>query len=267
MPNANNAHLNLQSFEEGLRSLAKESRNSGISDEDIVDRFYHRALGCLNKLPDEPGDDQLLCRYLTPKKFLWFASQKSLRFCKVAEFDDPRECFPPEDYDNSVRKILHELSLPPEQWDKNVWGKGEDWLVSCWTTINEHHDDSLIWHKYAEGPEGVGITIRYGQLKSLLRKNIDPIDVEQSIKAGLVNYKQPLRLLPFNKRLMFRNEAEVRFTFRHIQYTLDYHADVSGLLENFVLRFSQDAPEHHIEAVRSIWKKCGGSDHYQIPDG
>ena len=267
IPNTNNAHLDLQGFEEELRSMEAENRQLGVSDDDIAENFYHHALGYLNNPPDEPGNDDLICRFLTPKKFLWFVGSKYLRFCATQEFDDPRECSLPEDYDNSVRKILYECSLPASEWDNQVWRKSQQWLVSCWTIFNSYHDDNLIWHKYANGPEGVGITIRYGQLRDCLQKNIEQVDAEGSLKAGRVSYDFPIRLLPFNKRKMFRNEKEVRFACRNFQHTRDFRVDVSGVFKEFGLRFSPDAPEHHVEAAQRIWKECGGTERYQTPEG
>ncbi len=267
VPNLHNAHLDLEGFERELRNLAAESLQLGVNEEEIVESFYFRALSKLTNLPDEPGDGELVCRFLTPKKFLWFVSNKDIRFCSAQEFDDPKECSLPEDYENSVGKILCELDLPASEWENQIWSKSQDWLVSCWTVLRHHHDDNLIWHKYAEGSEGVGITIRYGQLKGYLKSNIDSVDVDGSMKAGRVSYEHPLRLLPFNKRRMFQSENEIRFSCRHFQHSRDVLVDISNIFTDFGLRFSPDAPDHHRQAVKRLWRESGGAERFQEPDG
>ncbi len=267
IPNPHNAHLDLYSFEDELRNIASESRKRGASDQEIVESFYLRALSELTNLPDEPDDEELVCRFLTPKKFLWFVSNKNIRFCSAQEFDDPKECSLPEDYENSVGKILYELDLPASEWENQIWSKGQDWLVSCWTALRNYNDDNLIWHKYAEGPEGVGITLRYGQLKGCLKSNIDAVDVDGSMKAGRVSYEHPLRLLPFNKRRMFQSESEIRFSCRHFQHSRDVLVDISNIFADFGLRFSPDAPDHHRQAVKRLWKESGGAERFQEPNG
>ena len=267
IPNAHNAHLRLDDFEDKLRALVKKSRQRGVGNKEIVERLYCHAVSNLTQSPDEPEDDRLVCRFLTPKKFLWFLSTKEIRFCSAQEFDDPRECSLPEDYENAVGKVLCEFKLPPSEWDNQILSKGQDWLVSCWTELNSCHDDNLIWHKYAEGPEGVGITIRYGQLKLCLKKGVERIDGRLRLTAGRVNYEYPLRILPFNKRRMFRRESEVRFACHPSQRARDLRVDISGVFKNFGLRFSPDAPDHHRQAVKKSWIESGGVDRFQEPDG
>ena len=124
----------------------------------------------------------------------------------------------------------------------------------------------LVWHKYADGQAGVGITIRYGQLKEHLQRHVDQILKDDSLISGKVGYGSPFRTLPFNKRPMFRNEKEVRFAFMRHPY-LDSHAvDVGDIFKNFGLRFSPDVPEHHFEAAMSLWIRCGGQDRFQRTD-
>jgi len=266
IPNPHNAHLDMQEFEIELRSIAAESRQIGRSEAEIIERFYFAALSRLTGLPSEPGDDELICRFLTPKKLLWFVSSKNIRFCSAQEFDDPKECSLPEDYENSIARVLHELDLSPREWENQKWQNGQVWLMSCWTALGSHHDDSLIWHKYAEGPEGVGITIRYGELRDFLKTGIDKIDADEQMRSGRVSYDFPLRTLPFSKRRMYRSENEVRFSFRHFQQARDAFMDVSEIFDRFGLRFSPDAPDHHRQAVKHLWLNCGGPERFQEPD-
>lgn len=267
IPNPHNAHLDMQDFETKLRAIAEKSRQKGQGEKEIIELFYLAAQGRLTKLPTEPADDELICRFLTPKKLLWFVSSKNIRFCSALEFDDPKECSLPEDYENSVARVLIDLDLSPREWENQKWQKGQDWLMSCWTALRSHHDDSLIWHKYAEGPEGIGITIRYGELKDFLKTGIDKLDADGQMRLGCVSYDFPLRTLPFNKRRMYRSENEVRFSLRHFQQARDAFIDVGEIFSKFGLRFSPDAPDHHRRAVKHLWQSCGGAERFQEPDG
>lgn len=87
------------------------------------------------------------------------------------------------------------------------------------------------------------------------------------MKAGKVNYEYPLRLLPFNKRRMFRSESEIRFSCRHRQHSREVLVDISDMFRDFGLRFSPDAPDHHRQAVKRLWSGSGGVERFQEPDG
>ena len=267
IPDLHNAHLDMQDFEEELRNIATEANQIGQSEKETIEQFYFAAQSRLTGLPTEPNDEDLICRFLTPKKLMWFVSSRNIRFCSAQEFDDPKECSLPEDYENSVARVLYDLGLSAGEWESQKWLKGQDWLMSCWTVLRAHHDDSLIWHKYAEGPEGVGITIHYGELRDFLKKSIGSIDLDERMKSGLVSYDFPLRSLPFNKRRMYRNENEVRFSFRYFQQARDAFVDVSDIFGRFGVRFSPDAPDHHRVAVKQLWRSSGGAGRFQEPDG
>ena len=142
IPDCHNAHLNLDWFEERLGEIA-QSRFPDESDDKVLQQFCDTTIRCINNEPEEPSDDQLICRYLTPLKYLWFVSSKTLRFTNAARFEDPRECFPPDDYDNAVNTVLRKYNLSYNQWQNQLRKIKEKWLVSCWTTIDEYHDDYL----------------------------------------------------------------------------------------------------------------------------
>lgn len=254
-----NAHIRLDGFKDELREIYRESQELKNCDGEIAEKFYSHALSKLTSPPDELADDVLVCRFLTPKKFLWFVIKKEIRFCTAQEFDDPKECTLPEDYDVAVQAVLTELALPISEWNNQVWDKKRDWLVSCWTELKDSHVSNLIWHKYADGPDGIGITIRYGQLKNFLHER-DCIG--NSLKAGQVSYASSLKLVPFNKRQMFQGENEVRFVLCNSNNARDLHIDISGVFNEFGLFFSPDAPDSHRCAVEQLWLKCGGTDRF-----
>lgn len=261
----NNARIDLAWFEKELGRIA-ESRSTDEPDKEVLQKLCDHAILRINKEPAEPDDDQLICRYLTPLKYLWFISSKVLRFTNAGRVEDLHECSLPSDYDIAVSKVLHKYNLPANQWYNQLRKKKEKWLISCWTALDKYHDDYLIWYRYAGGPTGIGITIRYDKLKEHLRQHVDQIEQNHSLISGKVSYESPFRTLPFNKRAMFRNEKEVRFAFRQLSFLHGQDVDVGDIFQYFELRFSPDAPEHHSDAVRSFWRRCGGQDRFQSPD-
>ena len=135
-------------------------------------------------------------------------------------------------------------------------------MVSSWTELTDHHDDHLLWHRYAGGPSGVGITIRYGYLNDLLVRESARRDLTD-FTSGRVAYGSPFRIPPFSKRRMFRNEKEVRFACRS-ELLAEARVSITKLRDQLGLRFSPDAPQYHVDAVRESWVKWGGDDRYQI---
>ena len=105
-------------------------------------------------------------------------------------------------------------------------------------------------------------------LKVFLNPFIEEAACDKFMYSGLVNYGYPLKLLPFNKRPIFKNENEVRFAFRPTYPIEDYCVDVSSIFEKFGLRFSPDAPKHHRDAVFKLWIENGGNKNkIQFPYG
>ena len=56
----------------------------------------------------------------------------------------------------------------------------------------------------------MGVTIRYGDLYELLNRESGRLKLTD-FTSGRVAYGSPLRIPPFSKRRIFRNEKEVRF--------------------------------------------------------
>jgi hypothetical protein len=224
---------------------------------------------------DEPDNDDLLCRYLSPEKFLWFIGEKKFHLSRPDEFDDQAECALHVDYQIAIERNLGSfverfcgpLTGSPErqktfltgirgEWRKFERARRNDWLISCWTRITQHYDDKLLSFKYTGGRFGVGITARYGALKRLFEKAAR-FDRGRELWAGYVNYKPTvMKAAPFNKRPGFKSESEVRFAVRALPWV---ETDVpAGPLKQFGLRLSTDSPPHHHEAVLQLWRKAGG---------
>jgi len=260
IPDLRNAHLDLSSFHSDAEVLVKEYRALGFKDAELVEGLYSQVLKRVDKKIYEPDEDDLICRYLTPGKFLWFCADKSLHFSSPSKFDDPKECSVHEDYEWEIERILIDKEINPATWDVYSAAKAQEWLISCWTKLDDHDDDILLWHKYADGPTGVGITVRYGHLKAYLKELVPVQAVDDLILSGSVEYGPRICLPPFNKRRIFRNEKEVRFAFRHLQFRSSEQFNVGDAFSIFRLRLAPDAPPHHEKAICELWSKCGGTN-------
>jgi hypothetical protein len=180
----------------------------------------------------------------------------------ASAFEDKADCSLPADYNYRVQSFFEARGVTPIAWDDYVERFRSGWLVSSWTELTDHHDDYLLWHRYAGGPSGVGVTVRYGQLNSLLRREGARRNWT-NLTSGRVSYGSPLLIPPFSKRRIFRNEKEVRFAFRGDLLAAD-SVSIASLKDEIHLRFSPDAPRHHVNAIMETWAKWGGSDRYQI---
>lgn len=259
--NPENAHIDTSDFEEKLR--AKISDLQGGSDEEIYECVYNQVFRRTNVAPPKPGDNDLLCRYLTPIKFLRFVDSRLLNFPLATQFADPWECSIPEDYNDAIVGILETLNLSISGWTTYVRTRASEWNVSCWTRLENYFDDHLMWSAYAGGIDGVGITVRYRDLRALLEQAARELDMAGQLQSGLVNY-ETLSLLPFNKHRMFRNENEVRFAFRNFQPGAT-SISVDKIFDSFGVRISPAAPVQHRDMIRKLWLGYGGQDRIQWP--
>lgn len=281
LPNANNAHIDTSVFVRDLKKRIVEEVTLGTTDNiasfrgsrraEIYQYIYDYALSCSNSAPEEPTDDAIVCRFLTPEKFLWLIDRRSILLSSPRSFDDDHDCALHDDFNNAILRCLPEVldqfscnensTLVCEEWASFERRRRGDWLISCWTNLTEHKDDKLIWYKYANGPFGVGITARYGDLRDALHRPIGLYSRDQKLAAGSVNYNpQNSKLLPFNKRNGFRGEKEIRFAIQGYEYQKPVEITLSDtFFELFNLRVSEDSPEHHKLAVKKFWVTAGGN--------
>ena len=258
IPNLRNAHIDTTTFEKKVESDIKRCISDDTFQVNILRSIHKDILSIINNDPDEPADEQIICRYLTPLKYLWFVSQKTIRFCSANEFDDPKECTIPNDYDYAVRQVLNKYKIYQRLWDSTVGLEKRKWLVSCWNVKNNNDENNLIWHKYCGGPQGVGITIRYGALKKFILENYSNNDNFKTINTGLIDYGKTLRKVPFNKRSSYQNEQEIRFAFETDYSFEELSINVSEIFQEFRIRLSEDSSYDHEIAVMEIWNKFGG---------
>ena len=265
IPFLKNAHIDTTSFQNGLRE--EIIKNPAINDETLAGIIYDRAIAKIIKEPSEPSENALICRYLTPAKFIKFIDSRQIDFTNATQFSDKWECVIPEDYNNAVLAILGEFNRSGTAWGKHVRNKASSWYISCWTQLEEYFDDHLMWVNYAGGSDGIGITIRYSQLKAHIPVSLKTIDSNRKFQSGLVNYyqNQTISLLPFNKHPMFKNEKEVRFAFCSVNAKLE-PISVEDIFSMFGVRISPAAKPEYAELIRRIWCKYGGADRIQHPE-
>lgn len=257
IPNPNNAHIDTSSFERKVHELIDGDLVSESQTCHTWEKIFRLIESNFQGRPDEPNDEQLICRYFSTEKFIWFISKKSVFFGRANQFLDVRDSLIPDDYNNSVLKVLCKYGIEGKGWDNFIHGQQGRWLISCWTRIENHFDDNLLWHGYAGGPDGVGVTVRYGVLRDHFNKSASTISDDSDICCGNVAYGSRLLMAPFNKRQFFRNENEVRFVLRSDKLG-KYELNIESIWGELGLRLSPEAPQHHVEAVHEIWRKYGG---------
>ena len=263
IPNKDNAHIDTSKFESEINSLYKSLTGDALCESNLWDSTYKLILNRISNTPKEPQDDELICRYFTPTKFIWFVNKNLVYFSSAVNFEDKHDSDIPPDYKNSILKILFNRDVTPLLWDDHLDRMRAHWLVSCWTSLDNHNDDYLLWHRYAHSEFGVGIVITYGELKNILKKACETEKDVNSFESGYVGYSSPLYSPSFNKRNIFRNEKEVRFVC-NTDLLASHSVDISSLKSRLSLRFSPDAPQEHIESIMTIWTTMGGSDEYNI---
>lgn len=255
--NPENAHIDTSAFEKAACVQLAASTSNG----EALDSIYDDIIARTTIRPPEPDDGQLICRYLSLEKFLQFLHTRSIYFPSATQFSDFRESRVPEDYDNAVSRILHRLNIRADDWANLVRRRAAAWKISCWTQLDNHFDDHLMWDSYAGGALGVGITVRYGILRDGLAKSTPNLAVDGRLHSGSVNYKT-LCLLPFNKHFMFHNERETRFAFRASKDGA-CSVSVAEIFGSFGIRISPDATQGHYDMIRDLWLKYEGEDRVQ----
>lgn len=261
--NPNNAQLDTSELEGELNTLFGTRSNQVLEDAALWPSIHNLIETKVSTAPDEPPDNQLICRYLSPTKFLWFLSQKETFFGRANGFDDSCDSIIPEDYNRCVKILLKERNVIPIAWDEHVQLMRSRWLVSCWTEITNPHDDYLLWHRYAGGKYGVGITLRYGSLRNFFKKALEADRDTEGFYAGCVSYEHPLRIAPFNKRPIFRNEKEIRFVSR-TDILAHKKIEITDLISEIGLRISPEASAEHHDAICDLWLRSGGQDRIHV---
>ena len=265
----NNAHIDTQDFVSELNRFSEGGSGKDLDDMEFEEIAYEAVERVLSDQPDAVPPATVICRYLNTERFLWFLKYKTVYLGRVDGFDDARDCSVPEDYDIAVSQFYEGRSCSPEMWQHYSESMRHRWLISCWTEISTSVDDYLLWYRYAGGSLGVGITVNYDVLKRELERGISKFRDNEPDRYGLVcgyvNYGDQLKIMPFNKRRMFKNECEIRFVTQS-DLVASLQIPVSRIFKKFGLRFSPDTPMHHRSAIEEVWLKFGGSDNFVIAE-
>lgn len=265
IPNPDNAHIDTRDFESEVCQLLAGVDSTGGVAQYSYDRIHDLVVSKVSCAPNETSDGQLICRYLSPIKFLWFVSQISAYFGAASNFNDKSDSIIPTDYHNAVLGKLYRAQLDRSAWDRHIRDERSRWLVSCWTKLDDYNDDNLLWHSYADGALGVGVTVQYGVLRDYLRQAVTKEVGVSGFYCGEVAYQSPFRVAPFNKRNIFRNEKEVRFA-THSTSRTSLSIDIADIKSELGLRLSAESPVVHRDAIEVIWRKFGGSDEIHVAE-
>ena len=262
IPDVHNAHIDTRELEADLEELARGLTGQALDQANLWPRVHGLVMNRLSGPIEQPAYEAIICRYLSTTKFLWFLPRLNVYFGSAREFEDKTDCGVPADYNDCVQRFFLQRGVAAIAWGEYVERVRSQWLVSSWTELTDHYDDHLLWHRYADGPTGVGVTIRYGHLRDLLNRESARLQLTD-FTPGKVAYGFPLKIPPFSKRRIFRNEKEIRFVCRH-DLLASSSISIAPLRDRIDLRFSPDASRHHIDAVMETWIKWGGGDQYQI---
>ncbi len=255
--NSNNMLIDTSEFKSELNELFERQDSQDLGYAELWSKIHDLIEAKVSTPPDEPSDDQLICRYLSPTKFLWFMSQIEIFFSPASDFDDARDSAIPEDYNKCVKGFLMEEGVTSTiAWDEHIRRMQSRWLVSCWTEISDPDDDHLLWHRYAGGEDGVGITLRYGLLRDLFQRVQKDDPSIEGFFSGYVSYEHPLKIAPFNKRRIFRNEKEIRFVLRSAVLP-HRRIGIADLKSQIGIRISPEASLSHQDAIKDAWLRFG----------
>ncbi len=253
IPNPSNAHIRTEEFEQRLRD------RPSFTSKDVrafCQDAYEEVERSLQDQPESASADALICRYVSLAKFADFVCLKELYFPEASRFDDEWDCRVPADYDVATRKLLFEMGVRHSgEWYAMQRENAAAWNISCWTKLAGHFDDNLLWQAYAGGATGVGVTIRFKELSDFIGTK----GPRAHIYGGKVSY-DALKLLPFNKHKIFRNENEVRFAFKRTPGTgPGITISIHEIFNCFGIRLSPASTERHASVVHMLWKQFGGS--------
>jgi hypothetical protein len=189
-----------------------------------------------------PKSNEFLWRYFDIHKFLSFLQNKTFRFTRMDQFEDPLEGIPLSALTLYDEKLAHNLipenislselildpslfpKLPPALLDKlrKIHSTHRSTFVSCW--FYEQRESMAMWNLYSNA-DGVALKIPFGKLKAQLllpgtSKNISAyyagrIDYQNFQKVD--SYADNLSKVPkvaLRKDSSFSHEKEFRFIVR-----------------------------------------------------
>jgi hypothetical protein len=119
--NSRNAHIDTSQFES---ALLKRLSCSNLGVDESLEYIYNFTFSTTNITPKEPPDNQLICRYLSPSKFLQFVHTRHINFPMATQFSDCWECRVPDDYETAVLCVTQRSRHVGERLDQPSQTKG-----------------------------------------------------------------------------------------------------------------------------------------------
>lgn len=179
-------------------------------------------------MPSEPDEDVEIGRILSPEKFVRFLRDPAIFMATPSMYEDRFEGTFPGDVlsahvvglkehirtayrsDDQRKETL--LLLVREIFASALEIEFPKGTCSCWTMLDNEATCELMWRHHANGQNGVGIKLPYGELKRIFQDRCFGA-VGDNLIAGKVQYKEEYTTLhpAFRKRPSFAAEKEVRF--------------------------------------------------------
>jgi Protein of unknown function (DUF2971) len=197
-----------------------------------------------------PQRSDYLCRYFDIHKFLNLLQNKTIRFTRMDQFEDPQEGIPLSAFVKYSEKLklqlidnrpLGELILDKERLKKlpplmqkelnKINAIQKTSYLTCW--FADQHESVAMWNLYSNA-DGVAVKIPFAKLSSKLK-----IEKDTNISAyyaGRLVYQnfstiynntsdKKVGKVALRKDHSFTHESEFRFVVR----TRDHHLDIAGI--------------------------------------
>ncbi len=188
-----------------------------------------------------PNDSEFLWRYFDIHKFLCFLQNRTFRFTRMDQFEDPLEGVPLSALTTYAEKVdqnlVHNLSLSELILDQTLFeqlppmlkkklnaihGIHKSTFVSCW--FYEQRESMAMWNLYSN-PDGVALKMPFGKLRKRLKPSSDVAVPISAYYAGKIVYQDFKSVFPegdsskvpkvaLRKDNSFSHEREFRFVIR-----------------------------------------------------
>lgn len=179
----------------------------------------------LHEFP-QTGENEILWRYMSFEKFIWFLKNEQLYQPSISSFNDPFEGSLPrgtkKEYEKKYSEWQATLNLRSMGINLNDY-KNEQLLefekqrkllrdttyASCWCLRNT--ESEALWKIYCQPQNGIVIKTTYGKLKKMASSSVDIIGKVQYLDYNTEKFELFSPVTPFMyKRTSFDYESEVR---------------------------------------------------------
>jgi hypothetical protein len=223
-----------------------------------------------------PKGREYLWRYFDIHKFIHLLQNRTIRFTRMDQFEDPQEGIPlsafvayseKANFDLMEGKTLSELILDAEKFKKippplqkklnAIHAIQKTSFLTCW--FAEQRESVAMWNLYSNA-DGVAVKIPFaklvGQLKVEKTKSISAYYagclVYQDFKTIYKNTAdEKVGKVALRKDHSFQHESEFRFVVR----TNDHHLDLTGI-DSLPLDLARVGLQVICHPRMSSWKKA-----------